>query len=309
MQSVSKITIPELEMYGYSSINAVKALLLLFGYELSQLKQKYPINNINDLHGYKASMLENTMHSIATYIMVVEECQDYVVASSIIRMLMDSISVYHLIYHADNTEETLLRHYLYILDGVEEKLNIASRHPLQKTDKITEKEYEALSLQLSSMQNNLIQVTHVCHKEIRKLDIYNSRKIRIEGWMKNGMWKFKTFDNKAYYHWSELHDLLPSKFKKLNSDIGRYLSQHVHRLSMSNLVLDTTNKDIYESLSTQIILILNFIHESMINDFGVDIQFLTEGFAQSVNFPAFLSFCNKKYQKTFFEGLCGINLF
>ena len=40
-----------------------------------------------------------------------------------------------------------------------------------------------------------------------------------------------------------------------------------------------------------------------------DIQFLTEGFAQSVNFPAFLSFCNKKYQKTFFEGLCGINLF
>jgi hypothetical protein len=41
----------------------------------------------------------------------------------------------------------------------------------------------------------------------------------------------------------------------------------------------------------------------MVNDFGVDIQFLTEGFAQSVNFPAYLSFCNEKYPKTFFEGL------
>ena len=309
MQSVSKITIPELEMYGYSSINAVKALLLLFGYELSQLKQKYPVNNINDLHGYKASMLENTMHSIATYIMVVEECQDYVVASSIIRMLMDSISVYHLIYHADDKEERLLRHYLYILDGVEQKLKIASRHPLQKTDKITKQEYDALFLQLSSMRNNLNQVKVFCYKEIRKLDIYNSHTNRIEGWMKNGMWKFKTFDNKAYYHWADLHDLLPSKFKNLNSDICRYLSQHVHRLSLSNLVLDTTNKDIYESLSTQIILILNFIHESMVNDFGIDIQFLTKGFAQSVNFPAYLSFCNEKYQKISSKGLNGINLF
>ena len=302
MQSVSKITIPELEMYGYSSINAVKALLLLFGYELSQLKHKYPINSINDLHGYKVSMLENTMHSIATYIMVVEECQDYVVASSIIRMLMDSISVYHLIYHADNEGEILLRHYLYVLDGAEQKLEIASRHPLQKTDKITEKEYEALFLQLSSMQNNLSQVKLVCHKEIRKLDIYNSHTTRIDNWINKALWKFKTFDSNTCYNWSDLHDLLPSKFKKLNSDIGRYLSQYVHRLSMSNLVLDTTNKDIYESFSAQIILILNFIHESMVNDFGVDIQFLTEGFAQSVNFSAYLSFCNEKYQKTFFEG-------
>ena len=309
MQSISKITIPELEMFGYSNMNAVKALLLLFGYELSQLKQEYPVNNITDLRGYKVSMLDNTMHSIATYIMVVEECQDYVVASAITRMLMDSIATYHLIYHADDKEEISLRHYLYILDGVEQKLKIASRHPLQKTDQITKQEYDALFLQLSSMRNNLNQVKVFCYKEIRKLDIYNSHTNRIEGWMKNGMWKFKTFDNKAYYHWTDLHDLLPSKFKKLNSDIGCYLSQYVHRLSISNLVLDNTNEDIYESLSAQIILILNFIHESMVNDFGVDIQFLTEGFAQSVNFPAFLSFCNKKYQKTFFEGLCGINLF
>lgn len=297
MKSTSKITIPELEMFGHSSMNAVKAFLLLFGYEMKQLKSKFPTNSIGHLHGYQVSLLENLMHSVSTYVVVVEESQDYLVASSILRTLIDGISVYHLIYHADTKDETALRHYLYILDGISQKLEIESRHPLRKTDKIKEQEYNALAERLSFMRNNLNEAKEFCYRAIRNLNIYTTRKATIEKLLYKRNWKFKSLDDSKGYKWSELHDLLPSKFHRLYSDFCNYLSQYVHGLSMSNLTIDIEDKDIYEPLSDNIILILNFIHESMTHDFGVDISFLTTGLIESDNFRAYLSYCSESHKK------------
>ena len=302
METVSKITIPELEMFGYSSMNAVKAFLLLFGYEMKQLKSKYPTNSIGNMHEYQVSHLENLMHSASTYVIVVEESQDYLVASSILRTLIDGISVYHLIYHADTKDEIALRHYLYILDGISQKLEIESRHPLRKTDKITEQGYNSLAERLSFMRNNLNEAKEVCYRAIRNLNIYTHRKASIEELLSKKNWKFKSLDDSNGYKWSELHDLLPSKFHRLYSDFCNYLSQYVHGLSMSNLTIDTDDKEIYEPLSNNIILILNFIHESMVNDFGVDISFLTKGLIGSDNFHAYLSYCTESYKNELLQG-------
>ncbi len=290
MTNVSKITIPELEMFGYSSINAVKAFLLLFGYELNKLRQKYPSNSIDNIHGYKASLLEKLMHSISTYVMVIEECQDYIVASSILRSLLDGMSVYYLIYRADNREAILLRHYLYILDGVSKKLDIDSRHPLHQTEKITEEEYNFLAQKLSFMRDNLKEVKDLCIKRIRNLEIFHSQSKLIERLILKCNWKFKSFEDPTGYKWSELHDLLPSKFHGIYSDFCDYLSQYVHRLSVSNIILETDNKDLYEPWSANIVLLLNLVHESMVNDFEVDVSFLTEGFYESPNYRAYCSF-------------------
>ena len=300
MQSVSKITIPELEMFGFSSMNAVKALLLLYGYEMKQVRQKYPSNNIDDLHGYKAFLLEKLMHSASTYIMVVEECQDYVVASSILRTMLDGISVYHLIYQA-NQEEILLRHYLYILDGVSQKLDIDSRHPLCRRDKITEEEYKSLVQKLSFMRNNLNQAKDFCIQEIRNLEIYPSRKSQIERLILKSNWKFKSFENPKEYKWSELHDLLPTKFQGIYSDFCDYLSQHVHGLSMSNLTIETANKDLYEPLSANVALVLYFIHVAMLKDFEVDMPFLTKGLLDSEDFRASLAYYSESYKNELFN--------
>ena len=287
-------------MFGFSSMNAVKAYLLLFGFEIKQLKQKHPSNNINDLRGYKVFLLEKLMHSVSTYVMVVEECQDYIVASSILRSLLDGISVYHLIYHA-NKEEVLLRHYLYILDGVSQKLDIDSRHPLNRTDKITEKEYNFLAQKLSFMRNNLNQAKDFCIKAIENLEIYTSRKSLIERLILQRNWKFKSFENPKGYKWSELHDLLPSKFHGLYSDFCDYLSQHVHGLSMSNLTIETANKDLYEPLSANVALVLYFIHSAMLKDFDVDLTFLTKGLLDSEDFRASLAYCSESYKKELFN--------
>lgn len=290
MGKVSKIAIPEFEMFGFSSMNALKAYLLLYGYEIKRIRQKYPSNSIGDLLGYKAFLLEKLMQNICTYVMVVEESQDYIVASSILRILLDGISVYNFIYRTNDKEEMLLRHYLYIIDGVLKKLDINSKYPLRRTDKITEEEYSLLAQKLSYMRKNLNQTRDFCIKAIKNLDIYLSHKKMIERLIQKGNWKFSSFDNPTTLKWKELHDRLPSEFHGLYSDLCDYLSQYVHGLSESNLILEINNKDLYEPLSANVVLILNFIQEAMINDFEVDVQFLINGLIDSPNFQAYYSY-------------------
>lgn len=149
---MSKIIIPELKIFGYSSMNTVKAFLLLFGYEVGRLKLKYPTNHIDYLPGYKTFIIDKVMHIVSTYVIVVEECHDYATACTIVRTLIDSVSAYHLIYHSKTSEEILLRHYLYILDGASQRLDMLKRHSPQKTDKITPLEYQKLREQLLFMK-------------------------------------------------------------------------------------------------------------------------------------------------------------
>lgn len=291
MKKISKITIPELEMFGFSSMNAVKAYLLLFGYEMGQLKQKYPVNYIDNLNGYKTFFLDKLMHAISTYIMVVEECQDYAVACSMVRSLIDSVSAYHLIYHANNNDEIQLRHYLYILDGASQKLKILDRRPLDKTDKITTQEYEALSNQVSSMKNNMVHAQDVCVGKIKSLSLYNSHRQDIDTLIANQNWKYiKIVEPNKKYSWSQIQAMFPTKHKRLYSDICAYLSQFIHGLSASNFIYENAEKDLYEPLSANVALILNFIHEAMVNDFDVAYPFLTEGFIDSPNFSAYCSY-------------------
>ena len=291
MKKISKITIPELEMFGFSSMNAVKAYLLLFGYEMGQLKQKYPVNYIDNLNGYKTFFLDKLMHAISTYIMVVEECQDYAVACSMVRSLIDSVSAYHLIYHANINDEIQLRHYLYILDGASQKLKILDRRPLHKTDKITTQEYEALSNQVSSMKNNMVHAQNVCVGKIKSLSLYNSHRKDIDTLIANQNWKYiKIVEPNKKYSWSQIQAMFPTKHKRLYSDICAYLSQFIHGLSASNFIYENAEKDLYEPLSANVALILNFIHEAMVNDFDVAYPFLTEGFIDSPNFSAYCSY-------------------
>lgn len=290
---MSKTTIPELKIFGYSSMNTLKAFLLLFGYEVGRLKLKYPTNYIDNLHGYKTFIIEKLMHVVSTYIMVAEDCHDYATACTIVRTLIDSVSAYHLVYHSGTTDEVLLRHYLYILDGASQKLEILKRRPLHKTDKITPQEYQELSEQLSFMENNMKHAQNVCIEKIKSLSMYTSHQQAIDALIKDNNWKYINIgksNHKNTYSWTQIEALFPTKHRKLYSDLCAYLSHFVHGLSMSNLIFDKEDKNIYESLSANVVLMLNFMHESMINDFEVDIDFLTDGFIESPNFHAYCSY-------------------
>lgn len=290
MQSITKITIPEMEQFNHSNMNAIKAFLLLFGHELQQLKTKYPVNNIDNLYGYKTFLLEKLLHNIHTYVIVVEECHDYVIALSILRTLIDNIAVYILIYRANTEEEVLLRHYLYIMDGIEQELRIHSKHPLRYTNNITKEEYEMLYKNLTNKIENLNISKQFCIKAIKKLSIYATYYKSIDRLIEKCNWKYKLLDKPTdKYSWAELHDILPSKHKCLYSDLCNHISQQVHGLSMSNLIIDTDNQDLYEPFSANVILILNFIHEFISHDFNADEAFLRDGFS-SEELRACLSF-------------------
>lgn len=111
--------------------------------------------------------------------------------------------------------------------------------------------------------------------------------------IKENNWKFinieKTNKRNAY-SWTQIQAMFPTKHKKLYADLCAYLSNFVHGLSMSNLVLNKDDTDLYESLSANVALILDFMHESMINDFETDINYLTDGFIKSPNFRAYCSY-------------------
>ena len=290
---MSKIIIPELKRFGYSSMNTLKAFLLLYGYEVGRLKLKYPTNDINNPPEYKTFIIDKLMHVVSTYIMVVEECHDYATACTIVRTLIDSVSAYHLIYHSETNDEMLLRHYLYILDGTSQKLEILKRRSLHITEKITPQEYQELSDQLSFTKNNIMRDQDVCVRNIKSLSIYKSHQQAIDTFIKDCNWKYiniEEINHKNAYSWTQIQALFPTEQKKLYSDLCAYLSHFVHGLSMSNLVFDTEDKDLYEPLSANVAIVLNFMHESMINDFDVDRNFLINGFLKSPNFKAYCSY-------------------
>lgn len=71
----------------------------------------------------------------------------------IIRSMADSISSFILIYREEDINVKLLRHYLYIIDGLQNRINQLSNNPTYN-ESISKEDYEKLCLQVKAAKQN-----------------------------------------------------------------------------------------------------------------------------------------------------------
>lgn len=282
-------SIPGLEKFNGSYYDAYKAIYSLCAHEVTKLRTLFPKGAINDIDGYKVGIITKEMFAFHSMITIIEQNQDYSTAASILRSIADNLSTYILIYHQTTKDELLFRHYLYLIDGLNVRYSaMCSIHPPEDAP-ISKKEKQETEKNVSFAKKNTSDAILFCKEKIRTLNIYNENVNAINHLLKtkNG-WRYKSLDcYKQILRWKEMYSLINGK--ESSQFFISYLSQYVHGLSSSNLLIDTKNKETFEPLIGIGITFLGKIHEFAQNDFGIEKNNLIEGFLKSEYATDYLS--------------------
>lgn len=198
-----------------------------------------------DIKSYPLKVIDKLTTMLTTLWNVINIDKDFYVANVVIRSIADNVALLFLIYDKDEGEIRILRHYLFLLDGIRSRLaNIIM--PI-KNDDVTEDEYQKLIKQQEDFKSMLNDCKKNIIECITSLNIYNTNKLGIDMLMKNKKgeelynWKFKTLNivpsqintEKNTYNWKSMYSeiKLPEKF------FSSFLSDYVHGLSMSNITI------------------------------------------------------------------------
>ena len=110
------------EEFGYSTFNRCLFSFYLLMNTVKRVCFRYNNASVWDLNGYAAHFCYVRLKSFDTLIKVTIEHEDFISASCILRMLGDSVAVFHLIYMEPDPDFRWLRHALYVIDGCERNM-------------------------------------------------------------------------------------------------------------------------------------------------------------------------------------------
>lgn len=233
--------------FGYSTLNRYLYSLYLF---MNTVKRVCSLCHnyaaVDFIHGYVAHFCYIRLKSFDTFIKVVVEHKDYVTANCILRMLGDSVAIFHLIYMEPDANLRLLRHCLYVLDGCERNLEVLPEENINKGS-IPEEELEDANKQLQLNREHRKQMMKQVEGLLEKSPLKSTNKAAFDKIVEDRNWKFKEFKiykkiSSNQYQWRELYDKIGNC---VYFDLLSYISQFTHSLSMSNLniELDEINSD------------------------------------------------------------------
>ena len=198
-----------------------------------------------DIKSYPLKIIDKLTTMLTTLWKVINIDKDFYVANVVIRSIADNVALLFLIYNKDEGEIRILRHYLFLLDGIRSRL--ANLIIPIKNDDITEEEYQKLVKQQEDFKSMLNGCKKYIIECITSLNIYNTNKLGIDMLMKNKKgeeqynWKFKTLNitpaqintEKNTYNWKSMY----SEIKLPENFFSSFLSDYVHGLSMSNITI------------------------------------------------------------------------
>lgn len=299
-----KIQIPELEKFDTNSVNVVRILLCELDFYMEKLSSDYNLNTINDINGYIITFTNKLLKSFWTLTLIIEEANDYVAANAITRVLVDNISIFRLIYGNKNSEELLFRHYLYILDGSSSRYKLLPEQ-ITNNGKITKDEYNALSKQIRKTKDNERQNIEFILSELNKLHFRKSNNQAFEQIVEQKNWKYKTFHyykniKQNTYSWRELYDFL--NLKGLSASYFSYLSNFVHGLSISNIILKEDN-DNFEPINCIAIALLGQFRNCILSIFEDKIDDIRKDYIKSEQFKIYWSLVGQKYRDNIIQEL------
>lgn len=262
MEDKVHISIPELDSEGLTYEEFFRVLFLLVKHEVAHLKDIYPSCSIDDIKAYPLQIAQRIVKMSCTLHNIIEREKDFCSAMALLRVMADTLSSLYLIYKEEG-EKLYLRHYLYVMDGVNNRLNYLP-DSVDYDNKISKSEYDALCKQIESSKNNCNETKNHCISEIHSLSLYHEQMYVIDKLIDNYNWKFKTFGSAKKnnsYSWLEMYEKIKLQCKPT---FFSYLSEFVHGLSISNIAVDidnTTFEPIYGTTSALLGRLHDFIED------------------------------------------------
>lgn len=171
-----------------------------------------------------------------SFVTVLLNTQDYNTACSIIRMIYDNWYSYVFIYCFSEGEERLLRYYLYVIDGINQRKETMQN--LHEGEEIEPEIKKIADDTIRKCEEAKLQYVDLIHQ----LSLYPKHSAFIDRFVEKGWWQYKSLTGKkpSSYQWNELYEKLSGKDTK--AFMG-FLSQYVHGLYLSSLTIVPSNEE------------------------------------------------------------------
>ena len=265
------------EDFGFSTINRCLYSFNLFMNTVKRVAERYCCASVHDLNGYVAHFCYRRLKAFDTLIKVVVKQNDYLSSACLLRMLGDSVAVFNQIYMEADKDLLWLRHALYVIDGCEQNLKVLPDNDCNRGT-MPEEELKIFNDKLSyniELRNSLM---NEAQQILDASPLQNKDKEAFDKIVKDRNWKFKEFkfykrkgDNQ--YKWAELYQKIG---RSDNYDVLSFLSQYVHSLSMSNIVMDM-NAENRDGIIAEVIALIEKLNGYTQNFFAKDIVYIVEG--------------------------------
>lgn len=264
---MTKISIPELNSIGITSAEFLSMLNGMCDLYLEKIAEKYPSVSINDIGGYVRQICSKIVKMSKTLEVVAGQEHDYVVSNCVIRSIADNVASLFFVYNREE-EEMIFRHLLFVMDGLDARLQMKLRKPLVKDSHISQEEFDALKQQVEEAIENEKGCIAFCENTIRKLPYYKKHSGCCNTLIEKRNWKYEKIEcPKKSISWDRMYSMLDLK----GDDIFSYLSQYVHGLSVSNIIVPY-NEDDFQPVWTFGVVLIGRLREFMEKFYGISIE-------------------------------------
>ena len=234
-----KLHIEGTEEFGYFAFNRCLYSFYVLMNTVKQVCARYNNASVWDLNGYAAHFCYLRLRSFDTLLKVVKEQKDFISANCILRMLGDSVAVFHLIYMERDPDRRWLRHALYVIDGCERNMVALPEEDINK-GAMPDDELEILKEQNRHNRELRERLQYQAQQIIDKSPLRNLDREAFDKIVTDRNWKFKRFNTYKkvganQYKWTELYEEIDMCE---GYDVLSFISQYAHGLSMSNLVME-----------------------------------------------------------------------
>ncbi len=232
-----RIPVPEVDERFDCLEDALEHIIRLSGVIVDKAIKLCPSPTVADIPSYALAFIRKVLVQSSTLVMVAREREDYNTVCALVRMLADNMATLNLVYGSDDKEERVLRHLLYVMDGVFERYSTLIGHPMHYDGKIPRGTYEALKKQVQGAIDNAASCMSFCENEIKSRSTYQTNREHIDKLINKKDWKYKQLGASQLksYTWKEMYEKLDIK---TGSEMFPFLSQYVHGLSVSNIALN-----------------------------------------------------------------------
>lgn len=232
-----RIPIPEMDERFDCVEAALEYIIRLSRVIVDKAINLFPSPTVADIPSYALAFIRKVLIQSSTLVMIAREREDYNTVCAMVRILADNIATLNLIYGSDDDEEKVLRHLLYVMDGVSARHDMLVGHPLYYDGKIPHETYDALKDQVEGAIDNAAKCINFCEDAIKAREPYRIYKDHIDKLIEKRDWKYRVLGSpkQKSYSWKEIYEKLDIK---TGDEMFPFLSRHVHGLSVSNIVLN-----------------------------------------------------------------------
>ena len=266
------------EDFGYSPERSFLYSFYRYMNTVQQVCCLYNYASVLDLRGYVAHFCYRKLKEFDTAFKVIVDHKDYISANCLLRMLGDSVSVFRLVYMETDPELRWLRHALYVLEGCEQNLKVLTDDDANR-DAMPAAEYAEFKNGVRRSIEHRKRLMAEAQLILDKSRLAAADKEAFDKIVKDRNWKFKEFKNYKNVHVNQYKVAEMYKMIGLSDDFDllSFISQYVHGLSMSNLVMEMNRENRDSVISIELALV-NRLNEYALNFFVRDIRYIFEGF-------------------------------